>query len=46
MVEIFVTQASIWEGYIAGGVVVLSALYALWRFERDWGRKDEAKNQL
>jgi UDP-GlcNAc:undecaprenyl-phosphate GlcNAc-1-phosphate transferase len=46
MVAIFVTQASIWEGYIAGGVVVLSALYALWRFERDWGRKDEAKNQL
>ena len=46
MVAIFVTQASILEGYIAGGIVVLSALYALWRFERDWGRQDEAKNQL
>jgi len=46
MVAIFVTQASILEGYVAGGIVVLSALYALWRFERDWTSKDEAKNPL
>jgi hypothetical protein len=24
------------EGYIAGGIVVMAALYALWRLERDW----------
>jgi UDP-GlcNAc:undecaprenyl-phosphate GlcNAc-1-phosphate transferase len=36
VIAIFVTQASIWEGYIAGGAVVLAALYALWRLERDW----------
>jgi len=46
LVAIFVTQASILEGYIAGGIVVLSALYALWRFERDWVRKDEAAKSL
>jgi len=46
LVAIFVTQASILEGYVAGGIVVLSALYALWRFERDWARKDEATKSL
>jgi UDP-GlcNAc:undecaprenyl-phosphate GlcNAc-1-phosphate transferase len=30
----FVTQASVVEGYIAGGLVVLAGLYALWRLER------------
>jgi UDP-GlcNAc:undecaprenyl-phosphate GlcNAc-1-phosphate transferase len=36
MIAIFVTQASVLEGYIAGGIVVMAALYALWRLERDW----------
>lgn len=40
VIAIFVTQASIREGYIAGGVVALAALYALWRLERDWMRKE------
>lgn len=30
----FVTQASVTEGYVAGGLVVLGGLYALWRLER------------
>jgi UDP-GlcNAc:undecaprenyl-phosphate GlcNAc-1-phosphate transferase len=36
IIAIFVTQASILEGYIAGGTVMLIALYALWRLEKDW----------
>jgi len=44
MVAIFVTQASILEGYIAGGVVVLAALYALWHFEGHWHKNDESTN--
>jgi UDP-GlcNAc:undecaprenyl-phosphate GlcNAc-1-phosphate transferase len=34
VLAIYVTQATILEGYILGGVVALSALYALWRMER------------
>jgi UDP-GlcNAc:undecaprenyl-phosphate GlcNAc-1-phosphate transferase len=30
----FVTQASVTEGYVAGGLVVLAGIYALWRLER------------
>jgi hypothetical protein len=30
----FVTQASVIEGYIAGGLVVLAGLYGLWRLDR------------
>jgi UDP-GlcNAc:undecaprenyl-phosphate GlcNAc-1-phosphate transferase len=30
----FVTRASIVEGYVAGGLVVLGGVYALWRLER------------
>jgi UDP-GlcNAc:undecaprenyl-phosphate GlcNAc-1-phosphate transferase len=30
----FVTQASILEGYIVGGLVALAGVYALWRVER------------
>ena len=40
LVAIFVTQASVLEGYIAGGSVALVALYALWRLERDWIRRE------
>jgi UDP-GlcNAc:undecaprenyl-phosphate GlcNAc-1-phosphate transferase len=39
VIAVFVTQASILEGYIAGGVVALAALYALWYLERDWTRE-------
>lgn len=39
LAAIFVTQASILEGYIAGGVVAIAALYALWYLERDWVRR-------
>jgi UDP-GlcNAc:undecaprenyl-phosphate GlcNAc-1-phosphate transferase len=41
MVAIFVTQASVLEGYIAGAAVVAAALYALWYLERDWGEKEK-----
>jgi UDP-GlcNAc:undecaprenyl-phosphate GlcNAc-1-phosphate transferase len=34
LLAIFVTQASILEGYIVGGLIALAALYALWRVER------------
>jgi UDP-GlcNAc:undecaprenyl-phosphate GlcNAc-1-phosphate transferase len=40
MIAIFVTQASVLEGYIAGGIVVMAALYALWRLEWDWIKRD------
>jgi hypothetical protein len=30
----FVTQASVVEGYIVGGLVVLAGFYGLWRLER------------
>jgi hypothetical protein len=30
----FITQASVTEGYVAGGLVVLGGIYALWRLER------------
>jgi UDP-GlcNAc:undecaprenyl-phosphate GlcNAc-1-phosphate transferase len=30
----FVTQASVTEGYIAGGLALLAGIYALWRLER------------
>ena len=34
MLAIFVTRASVLEGYIAGGVATLAGLYGLWRMER------------
>lgn len=34
LLAIFVTQASIVEGYIGGGVAALVGLFALWRMER------------
>jgi UDP-GlcNAc:undecaprenyl-phosphate GlcNAc-1-phosphate transferase len=34
LLAIFVTQASIIEGYIVGGLVFLASLYGLWRLER------------
>jgi UDP-GlcNAc:undecaprenyl-phosphate GlcNAc-1-phosphate transferase len=40
VIAIFVTQASVREGYIAGGSVALAALYALWCLERDWIRRE------
>ncbi len=30
----FITQASVTEGYVAGGLVVLAGVYAFWRLER------------
>ncbi len=38
----FVTQASVLEGYIVGGIVALSGLYGLWWMERSpfWRRED------
>lgn len=35
MVALFVTQATILEGYTIGAVVALLSLYALWYFERE-----------
>jgi len=34
LLAIFVTEASIAEGYTAGGLVALTGLYGLWRMER------------
>ena len=33
LLAIFVTQASVLEGYVAGGLVALAGLYGLWRME-------------
>jgi UDP-GlcNAc:undecaprenyl-phosphate GlcNAc-1-phosphate transferase len=41
LVAVFVTRATILEGYIAGGSVALAASYALWRLERDWIRREK-----
>jgi UDP-GlcNAc:undecaprenyl-phosphate GlcNAc-1-phosphate transferase len=30
----FITQASVTEGYVAGGLVILGGIYTLWRLER------------
>ena len=34
LVALFITQASVLESYLMGGVVLLVGLYALWRMER------------
>jgi UDP-GlcNAc:undecaprenyl-phosphate/decaprenyl-phosphate GlcNAc-1-phosphate transferase len=34
VIAMFLTQASVLEGYVVGGLVFLVALYFLWRFER------------
>ncbi len=34
LLAVFVTEASITEGYIVGGIVALAGLYGLWRMER------------
>lgn len=34
MLAVFVTRATVLEGYIVGGLVVLAGLYGLWRLER------------
>ncbi len=34
MVALFVTRASVFEGYLMGGMVILVAGYGLWRMER------------
>jgi UDP-GlcNAc:undecaprenyl-phosphate GlcNAc-1-phosphate transferase len=34
MVALFVTQAGFFEGYLVGGMVFVTGLYALWRLER------------
>lgn len=34
LLAVFVTQASVLEGYIVGGLVALAGLYSLWRAER------------
>ena len=39
VIAVFVTQASVLEGYIAGGGVALAGLYAVWRLERDWMKR-------
>jgi UDP-GlcNAc:undecaprenyl-phosphate GlcNAc-1-phosphate transferase len=33
-VAMFLTQASVTEGYLVGGLLVIFAFYALWRLER------------
>jgi UDP-GlcNAc:undecaprenyl-phosphate GlcNAc-1-phosphate transferase len=33
LLAVFVTQATIFEGYLVGGIVLVSGIVALWRFE-------------
>jgi UDP-GlcNAc:undecaprenyl-phosphate GlcNAc-1-phosphate transferase len=44
LLAIFVTRASIVEGYTAGGVTALVGLYGLWRFERPPFWRHESKS--
>ncbi len=47
VIALFVTQASIVEGYVVGGVVALAALWGLWRLERvDFPGKEVRGNFL
>ncbi len=34
LLALFITRASVFEGYLVGGLVLLGGLYALWRMER------------
>jgi UDP-GlcNAc:undecaprenyl-phosphate GlcNAc-1-phosphate transferase len=34
VVALFITQASLVEGYVVGGAVALAALWGLWRMEQ------------
>ena len=34
LIAVFVTEASVTEGYVAGAFVALAGLYGLWRMER------------
>ena len=34
LVAIFITRATVWEGYLVGALTVIAGLYALWRMER------------
>jgi UDP-GlcNAc:undecaprenyl-phosphate GlcNAc-1-phosphate transferase len=34
LIAVFITEASITEGYVAGALVVLAGLYGIWRMER------------
>jgi UDP-GlcNAc:undecaprenyl-phosphate GlcNAc-1-phosphate transferase len=34
IVSLFITEASIIEGYVVGGIVALAVIWALWRMER------------
>jgi UDP-GlcNAc:undecaprenyl-phosphate GlcNAc-1-phosphate transferase len=34
LVAIFVTRATVWEGYLMGALTGIIGLYALWRMER------------
>lgn len=41
LLAVFVTRASVMEGYIVGGLVALVGVFALWRLERPpfWGKR-------
>jgi UDP-GlcNAc:undecaprenyl-phosphate GlcNAc-1-phosphate transferase len=34
LVAIFVTRATVWEGYLVGALIAIAGLYTLWRMER------------
>ncbi len=38
MIAVYVTQATIVEGYFIGGLVALLAIYAIWRLDRNYVR--------
>ena len=41
MVGVFLTQATVLEGYLIGGVIALLGLYAIWWLERQRERRQE-----
>jgi len=47
LLAVFVTQATVFEGYLVGGLVAISGLVALWRLERPpfWTTHPDAPSQ-
>ncbi len=45
LLAVFVTEASVVEGYVVGGLVALAGLYGLWRMERAPFWKDRDRMQ-
>ena len=42
LVAVFITQATVSQGYFIGGMAVLTAVWAIWRLDRPVNEKDKA----